>query len=41
MSGGLWSLSSTISSSSAALVSGGFKEEREMHNQAASVDVNW
>lgn len=41
MAGGLWTILSTIGSSSAALVSSGFEEEREMHNQASSVDVNW
>ena len=41
MAGGLWSISSTTGSSSAALVSSGFEEEREMHNQASFVDVSW
>jgi hypothetical protein len=41
MAGGLWTILSTIGSSSAALVSSSFEEEREMHNQASSVDVNW
>jgi len=41
MSGGLWSIFSTNSSTGAAVASGGFEEEREVHHSTSTVDVSW
>jgi hypothetical protein len=41
MAGGLWSIFSTNSSTGAAVASGGFEEEREVHHSTSTVDVSW